>query len=147
MWKEGDKERKWMRARAGERAMIKGIIPFYYTMVLQPSMPTGQERCWIHGQLTFTKNKTKYKLWFFSRSTNVKWKKAHINIPMVATTSLFGTFLSRRKRGVEVGGYELNWPSKLRMDCQLAQEGNCRGAPDSKGPWRLWGVCAAITLC
>lgn len=34
-----------MRAGAGERAMIKGIIPFYYTMVLQFRMPTGQEWC------------------------------------------------------------------------------------------------------
>ncbi len=44
VWKEGDKERERMRARARERAMIKNIIPFYYTMGLQLRMPTGQQQ-------------------------------------------------------------------------------------------------------
>lgn len=43
-WKDGDKERRSGR----ERAMIKGIIPFYYTMELEPRMPAGQEGCRIH---------------------------------------------------------------------------------------------------
>lgn len=50
-----------MRAAAGERAMIKGITPFYYTMVLKLRMPTGQQQHSVHAQLTFTKQGKKNK--------------------------------------------------------------------------------------
>lgn len=135
VWKEGDKERKWLRARAGERAMIKGIIPFYCTVVLQPSMPTGQERCWIHGQLTFTKKNNKIQTLIL-----LKVNKCQVEE---------GTHKQSHSSNNQLGGggwirTELKWPSKLRMD---RQEGNCPGAPDPKAPWRLQGVCAAITLC
>lgn len=74
-------------------------------------MPTGHEQCWVHGQLTFTKNSPIYKLWCSSRSTNVKEEPQ--KQPQSSSLERFcqGAGGGRRRRGGTVDYVLTPWRS------------------------------------